>query len=136
MCALTLPVGTDSGQCQSCDLPSTHLEITFLSLHPQGQGAQLSLTRVLTPPLSLFSTPKRTTNRAWRKGTSYLGRLLFWGGSGNIQDGHIALILKDRGISRHTEGRVGVVQIRRLWHKSHNLACIGEREQETQRTPL
>lgn len=122
---LTLPMGTDSRQCQSCDLPPYHLEVTFLSLPSQGQGAQLCLTHVIYHPSSPpLVTPKHTTNLTKRKRTSYLCHLLLWSGSGNIQDRHIAFILKYRGISRHTEGCVGIIQIGRLWHKSYNLASI------------
>lgn len=109
---------------QSYDLPPSHLEITFPGFHSQGQGVWTSsLTHVIYhhhhSPI-----PKHTTNLTKRKRLSYLCHLLFWSGSGNIQDRHIALILKYRGISRHTEGCGGIIQIRRLWHKSYNLTSI------------
>lgn len=119
-------------RCQSHDLLPSHLEITFLSLRSQGQGAQSSLTPVIyhhyhcSPPQSILPITQR------EKRKSYLCYLLFWSASRNIQDRHIALILKYRGISRHTEGCVVIIQIRRLWHKSDNLASTYEREKYTE----
>lgn len=82
--------------------------------------------------LPLLPTSEHTTNHTKRKRKSYFCYLLFWCGSRNIQDRHTALILKYRGISRHTEGCAVIIQIRRLWHKSDNLASTYEREKYTE----